>query len=80
MTQTEARPESSFTRILANGHEIMISSKFGIESQTLQGFSDEVVECVCDFLHAKHEGRKDFVVKPQIALDVLKLAQHFNIN
>ena len=67
------------TRISANNHEFYIDSRLNIESQAIQGFTNEVIECVLDFVHAKREGKTEFVVKPGIALEVLKLAKHLNI-
>ena len=72
--------EGLFNRIQIQGHEFHVDPQFGIKSEVLTGFSVEAVECVLDFLHTKLEKKAEFVVKPQIALEVLKLAQHWNIN
>ena len=69
----------AMNRITSNGRDFFIDSSLGIVSQTIQGFSDEVLECVLDFLHAKRQRKTEFTVKPRIALDVLKLAHHLNI-
>ena len=66
-------------KILANVHEFYFDPSIGLESQSINGFSNEVIECVLDFLHAKKERQPEFLVKSHIAMDVLRLAKLLNI-
>jgi hypothetical protein len=69
----------ALTKLVINGHEFLFDPSLGIQSQVLHGFSVEAVECVIDYLYAKRQCQHQFHVKPNLALEVLKLANHLNI-